>query len=78
MASKNLRIIRKNLTELSTLVITASSTASAATTVANLKKDSKSQVYEAGTHTNIICSNCGAQTSWDLDAPAPLMTILAK
>ena len=35
-------------------------------------QDPKSQVYEAGSSTNIICSNCGVQTNWDLDAPAPL------
>jgi len=35
-------------------------------------QDSKSKVYDAGSHVDIICSNCNAQTSWDLDAPAPL------
>jgi len=35
-------------------------------------QDPKSKVYEGGTFTNIICSNCNRQTTWDLDAPAPL------
>jgi len=35
-------------------------------------QDENSKVYEAGTHTNIICSKCNAQTSWDLDAPCPI------
>lgn len=61
MAANNLRIIRKNLTDLSTTTITASSTASAATTTANLKKDSKSQVWRsvcniAGTTNGIVTS----------------------
>lgn len=36
-------------------------------------QDPKSQIYEAGSTTNIICSNCGLQTNWDLDAPVPLL-----
>lgn len=35
-------------------------------------QDPKSKVYETGTVTNIVCSNCNRQTTWDLDAPAPL------
>jgi hypothetical protein len=35
-------------------------------------QDPKSKVYEGGSTTNIICSNCGVQTNWDLDAPVPL------
>ena len=37
-----------------------------------LLQDEKSKVYEGGTFTNIICSECNLQTSWDLDAPVPL------
>lgn len=35
-------------------------------------QDDLSKFYEAGTYTNIICSNCGTQTSWDLCAPVPI------
>lgn len=35
-------------------------------------QDEYSVFYEVGTHTNIICSKCGVQTSWDLNAPVPL------
>lgn len=35
-------------------------------------QDPLSKVYEVGTHTNIICSKCDLQTSWDLDAPVPV------
>ncbi len=35
-------------------------------------QDPLSKVYEGGTFTNIICSKCGVQTTWDLNAPAPL------
>lgn len=35
-------------------------------------QDPKSKIYEGGTFTNIICSNCDTQTTWDLDAPVPL------
>lgn len=31
-----------------------------------------SKIYDAGSHVNIICSQCHAQTSWDLSAPVPL------
>lgn len=37
-----------------------------------LLQDTKSQIYETGMQTNIICSHCDLQTSWDLDAPVPL------
>lgn len=36
-------------------------------------QDENSKVYEAGSTTNIICSNCNLQTNWDLDAPVPLV-----
>lgn len=35
-------------------------------------QDPLSKVYEGGTFTNIICSKCGVQTKWDLDAPVPI------
>jgi len=35
-------------------------------------QDPLSKIYETGTVTNIICSNCNRQTTWDLDAPLPL------
>lgn len=35
-------------------------------------QDPQSKVYEEGTFTNIICSNCNRQTTWDLNTPAPL------
>jgi transposase-like protein len=35
-------------------------------------RDKLSKIYEGGTFTNIICSKCGAQSKWDLDAPVPL------
>lgn len=35
-------------------------------------QDPLSKVYEHSKHTNIICSQCDLQTSWDLDAPVPL------
>jgi len=48
MASNNLRIVYNNIVDLSTTVITASSTASGtATPVSNLKLDSKSQVWRS-------------------------------
>lgn len=34
--------------------------------------DELSEVYEGGSFTNIICSKCGRQTKWDLDAPVPI------
>lgn len=37
-----------------------------------LLQDIESQVYETGTQTNIICSQCELQTDWNLDAPVPL------
>lgn len=45
--ANNLRIIYNNILDLSTTTITASSTASAATPVSNLKLDSKSQVWRS-------------------------------
>jgi hypothetical protein len=36
-------------------------------------QDPLSKIYEGGTFTNIICSNCDTQTTWDLDAPVPLL-----
>lgn len=36
-------------------------------------QDPNSKIYEGGTFTNIICSQCNAQTTWDLDAPAPIL-----
>jgi hypothetical protein len=47
--SNNLRIIYSNLVDLSDTTITASSTASGATTAANLRVDSKSKVWRSGT-----------------------------
>lgn len=38
-----------------------------------LLQDTKSKIYETGEQTNIICSYCDLQTSWDLDAPVPLL-----
>ncbi len=35
-------------------------------------QDPLSKIYEGGTFTNIICSKCGVQTTWDLNTPAPL------
>ena len=35
-------------------------------------QDPLSKIYEGGTFTNIICSKCNRQTTWDLDAPVPL------
>lgn len=35
-------------------------------------QDPKSKVYDGGSFTNIICSECGIQTTWNLDAPVPL------
>lgn len=35
-------------------------------------RDPLSEVYETGRQTNIICSKCGLQTGWDLDAPVPI------
>lgn len=35
-------------------------------------QDPKSKIYDAGTETHIICSQCGIQTNWDLNAPVPL------
>jgi len=50
MASNNLRIIYNNILDLPTTIITASSTAAGtATTVSNLKLDSKSQVWRSAT-----------------------------
>jgi hypothetical protein len=37
--------------------------------------DEQSVFYEGGTFTNIICSKCGTQSTWDLDAPVPLYHI---
>ena len=39
-----------------------------------LLNDINSKIYEQGlgNHTNIICSYCDLQTSWDLDAPVPI------
>ena len=34
--------------------------------------DEETKVYEGGTFTNLICSNCGIQSKWNLDAPAPI------
>jgi len=48
MASNNLRIIYQNIIDLATTTISASSVASAATPVTNLKLDSKSQVWRSG------------------------------
>lgn len=36
-------------------------------------QDPKTKVYEGGTFTNMICSNCNAQTTWDLNAPVPIL-----
>lgn len=36
-------------------------------------QDENSKIYEGGTFTNIICSQCGCQTTWDLDTPVPLL-----
>jgi len=38
-------------------------------------QDPLSKVYEGGTFTNIICSKCGVQTKWDLDAPVPIVLL---
>lgn len=35
-------------------------------------QDPDSKVYEGGTFTNIICSKCDTQSTWDLDAPVPI------
>lgn len=35
-------------------------------------QDPLSKIYDGGTFTNIICSNCNRQTTWDLDSPVPL------
>lgn len=35
-------------------------------------QDPLSKIYEGGTFTNIICSNCNRQTTWDLGAPVPI------
>lgn len=35
-------------------------------------QDPLSKIYEGGTFTSIICSKCNRQTTWDLDAPAPI------
>ncbi len=36
-------------------------------------QDLASKIYEGGTFTNIICSRCNRQTTWDLNAPAPIL-----
>lgn len=35
-------------------------------------QDPLSKIYEGGTFTNIICSRCNVQTTWNLDTPVPL------
>lgn len=35
-------------------------------------QDPHSRIYEGGTFTNIICSQCGRQTTWNLDGPVPV------
>ncbi len=35
-------------------------------------QDEMSKIYDVGTYVNIVCFNCGVQTSWDLSAPVPL------
>ena len=52
MALNNLRIIYNNLADLSTTTVTASSTASSATAVANVLKDAKGSVWRSGTSSN--------------------------
>lgn len=54
MAENNLRAIYKNLVDLSSTTLTASSTASASTTVANLKSDAKSVVWRSATSTTTL------------------------
>jgi len=35
-------------------------------------QDPLSKIYEGGTFTNIICSECNRQSTWDLNTPVPL------
>lgn len=49
----NLRVVHNNLIDVASTTITASSTASAATIVANLKTDPKSVVWRSGTSSTI-------------------------
>lgn len=62
MATNNLRIIYNNVLDVSTVAITASSTASSATTTANLLVDAKSLVWRSTTTSaSIIVSNFSSQ-----------------
>lgn len=51
MAKNNLRVVYQNLVDLDTTTITASSTQSATTSTANLKKDAKGSVWRSATKT---------------------------
>lgn len=51
MAKNNLRVVYQNLVDLATTTITASSTQSATTSTANLKKDAKGSVWRSATKT---------------------------
>lgn len=62
MSSNNLRIIYNNVLDLSTTTITASSVASAATPVSNLKLDSKSQVWRSASTGELNQDNSGLYT----------------
>lgn len=50
MSTNNLRVIYNNAVDLTDTTITASSTASSATSVANLKLDAKSKVWRSGAY----------------------------
>lgn len=69
MAKNNLRVVYQNLVDLSTTTITASSTQSAVTSVANLKKDTKGLVWRSLPKTTGNGTSVTARISVDFGTP---------